>query len=125
MRHTGTCSVYFEGDPGRTKLHPVSSIFASPHIFSQNLRKVDVRKQRKEEKKHHTGVEEQGVYPVLYLEKTNKSLNRSQRVTSSPTFSEKGSGIVSLSVTNLAEILIWSPRSSQILMVSSQASTEI
>ena len=50
MRHTGTCSVYFEGDPGRTKLHPVSSIFASPHIFSQNLRKVDVRKQRKEVK---------------------------------------------------------------------------
>ena len=24
MRHTGTCSVHFEGDPGRTKFHPVS-----------------------------------------------------------------------------------------------------
>ena len=50
MRHTGTCSGYFEGDPGRTKLDPVSSIFASPHIFCQNLRKVDVGKQRKEVK---------------------------------------------------------------------------
>ena len=89
MRHTGTCSVYFEGDPGRTKLDPVSSIFASPHIFSQNLQKVDVRSSSaRKSKKHHTDVEEQGVYPVLYLQKTNKSLNQSQCVTSSPTFSE-------------------------------------
>ena len=71
-------------------------------------------------KKHHTDVEEQ---EGVYLQKTNKTLNRSQCVTSSPTFSEQGSGIVSLSATNLAEILIWSPCSSQISMESLRAST--
>ena len=34
MRHTGTCSVQFEGDPGRTKLDPVSSI-ALPQYLTQ------------------------------------------------------------------------------------------
>ena len=35
MRHTGTCSVHFEGDPGRTKLETVSSIFALPQYLQR------------------------------------------------------------------------------------------
>ena len=42
MRHTGTCSVHFEGDRGRTKLDPVSSIFAS----SQYLQRKPLKSRR-------------------------------------------------------------------------------
>ena len=35
MRPTRTCSVHFEGDPGRTKLDPASSIFALPQYLQR------------------------------------------------------------------------------------------
>ena len=55
MRHTGICSVHFEGGPGLTKLNPVPSIHLHSHnIFSENLRKVDVRKRGKEVKETET-----------------------------------------------------------------------
>ena len=39
MRHTGTCSVHFEGGPGWTKLDPVPSMFAFPQYLERKLPK--------------------------------------------------------------------------------------
>ena len=35
FRHTGTCSVHFQGDPRRSKFHPVSPIFALPQYLKR------------------------------------------------------------------------------------------
>ena len=88
------------------------------NIFTENLRKVDVRKQRKERNTTQTS-------------KNKMPPENKQDVKPEPVcivqsdLSEQGSGIVSLSVTNLAEIPIWSPCSSQISMAGLRASTEI
>ena len=120
MRPTRTCSVHFEEDPGRTELDPASSIFALPQCLQRKPRKVDVRKRHKEVKETpHRRRRTRWCLPP-----ENKQYVKPEPVCIVQSdLSEQGSGIVSLSVTNLAEIPILSPCSSQILMASSRAST--
>ena len=100
MRHTGTCSVHFEGAPGRTKFDPAPRYLHYHNIFSENLRKVDVRKQRKEVKETlHRRRRTRWCLPP-----ENKQDVKPEPVCIVQSdLSEQGSGIVSLSVTNLAE----------------------
>ena len=90
------------------------------NIFSENLRKVDVRKRRKEVKETpHRRRRTRWCLPPehkQYVKPEPVCIVQSD-------LSEQGSGIVSLSVTNLAEIPILSRCSSQISMASSRAST--
>ena len=48
MKHTGICSVHFEGGAGLTKLNPVPSIFGFPRHLQRKAPKSWRRKQRKE-----------------------------------------------------------------------------
>ena len=70
MRHTGICSVHFEGDPGLTKPNPVNSIFAFPRHPQRKLRKVDIESREREtpqtsKNKMFTSRKRQDVKPEL------------------------------------------------------------
>ena len=120
MRHTGTCSVHFEGDPGRTKLDPASSIFALPQYLQRKPPKSRRAKAARGSQRNTTQTSKNKMPPE------NKQDVKPEPVCIVQSdLSEQGSGIVSLSVTNLAEIPIWSPCSSQISMAGLRASTEI
>ena len=123
MSQTGTCSVHFEGDPGRTKLDPASSIFALPQYLQRKPPKSRRAKAAQGSQRNTTQTSKNKM--GVYLQKTNKDVKREPVCNVQSDMSEQGSGIVSLSVTNLAEIPILSPCSAQILMASSRASTEI
>ena len=120
MRHTRTCSVHFEGDPGRTKLDPASSIFA----LTQYLQRKSPKSRRAKAAQGSQRNTTQTSKNKMVFTSRKQTIRKPEPVCIVQSdLSEQGSGIVSLSVTNLAEIPILSPCSSQISMASSRAST--
>ena len=103
MRHTGTCSVHFEGNTGRTKWDPASLIFALPQYLQRKPPKSRRAKAAQGSQRNTTQTSKNKMRWCLPPE--NKQDVKPEPVCNVQSdLSEQGSGMVSLSVyTNLAE----------------------